>query len=245
MLLRHQHKNLRQHLRPLGQFHLAQHVGNVAGPAGGRDPHDGETVEDAPAAQFHGLKVGSIADLIAYRLRNDRIVERTIETTLDTVHGGTFKMMVYVNRVAYAEHIALVKGDIADDGPVLVRMHALNVLDDVIGDAATGKAGEFQNAMRMIDEEGRGVLVLIREPHPTALSDRVGAKLAAKKGNGGEKPTARPGELRDYGVGAQILLDLGVKDMILLSNTRHTIIGLEGYGLSVVDQRPIKGAKGK
>jgi 3,4-dihydroxy 2-butanone 4-phosphate synthase/GTP cyclohydrolase II len=139
-------------------------------------------------------------------------------------------MIVYVNKVAYAEHIALVKGDLAAPGPVPVRMHALNVLDDVLGDSAGGRGGELHTAMQMIAEAGRGVVVLIREPLPTSLSDRVRARL---------KPSGpSTSHLRDYGVGAQILLDLGVKDMILLSNTRRTIVGLEGYGLRVVDQRP-------
>jgi len=197
-------------------------------------------------AQLHGLKIGTIADLIAYRLRNDRIVERTLESALNSKYGGDFGMFVYTNKVAYAEHIALVKGDIAADGPVMVRMHALNVLDDVFGDSESGKAGELQQAMRMIADEGRGVVVLIREPHRAAFSNRVRARLAAKEGNGKEKPVsaptpgAKPGELRDYGIGAQILLDLGIREMILLSNTQHTIIGLEGYGLTVSEQRPIK-----
>ena len=202
-------------------------------------------------AQFHGLKIGTIADLIAYRLKNDRIIERKVESALDSVHGGAFKMIVYTNLVAYAEHIALVKGDIGgaagEGGPVMVRMHALNVLDDVFGDASSGKAGELHRAMEMIAEEGRGILVLIREPHRASLSERVKGRLAAQKGKGEEKPApqtaaktaAKSGQLRDYGVGAQILLDLGVREMILLSNTQHTIIGLEGYGLSVVEQRPI------
>ena len=205
--------------------------------------------------QFHGLKIGTIADLIAYRLKNDRIIERMVESALDSVHGGAFKMIVFTNLIAYAEHIALVKGDIGgtagEDGPVLVRMHALNVLDDVFGDASSGKAGELRRAMEMIADEGRGVLVLIREPHRAALSERIKSRLAAEKGNGGQKPApqtgakmgAKSGQLRDYGVGAQILLDLGVKEMILLSNTQHTIIGLEGYGLSVVEQRPITSPK--
>ncbi len=198
-------------------------------------------------AQFHGLKIGTIADLIAYRLTNDRIVKRKVESAFDSVHGGAFKMIVYTNQIVYAEHIALVKGDIGgaagEGGPVMVRMHALNVLDDVFGDASSGRAGELHRAMEMIADEGRGVLVLIREPHRAALSERIKDRLAAQNGNGGEKPAlktaAKSGELRDYGVGAQILLDLGVKEMILLSNTQHTIIGLEGYGLSVVEQRPI------
>jgi len=182
-------------------------------------------------AQRHGLKIGTIADLIAYRRRHDRIVERLTEVPFHSRHGGDFRMLVYVNRVAYAEHIALVKGDISGGDPVLVRMHALNVLDDVLGDVSGGRDRVLQTSMRMIAETGRGVIVLIREPLPTSLSDRVRAAA-------GEAARPVP-ELRDYGVGAQILLDLGVHEMILLSNTKRNIVGLEGYGLKVVGQREI------
>jgi 3,4-dihydroxy 2-butanone 4-phosphate synthase/GTP cyclohydrolase II len=182
-------------------------------------------------AQFHGLKIGTIADLVAYRLRHDHLVERKLETTLDSIHGGDFRMLVYVHKTAYAEHIALVKGDVAAGGPVMVRMHALNVMDDVLGCRADGKAGMLHKAMDLIAKEGRGVLVLIRPPDPTALSDRIKARLGIAD--------RKPVELRDYGVGAQILLDLGVKEMILLSNTRHVIVALEGFGLKVIEQRPI------
>jgi 3,4-dihydroxy 2-butanone 4-phosphate synthase/GTP cyclohydrolase II len=182
-------------------------------------------------AQRHGLKIGTIADLIAYRRRHDRIVERAVETPFESRFGDGFRMVVYVNRVAYAEHIALVKGDLSTPEPILVRMHALSVLDDVLGDRASGKGGELQAAMRVIAEEGRGVVVLIREPLPTSLSDRVRARM----GHAEESAS----QLRDYGIGAQILLDLGVHDMVLLSNTHRTIVGLEGYGLRVVGQRPI------
>ena len=184
-------------------------------------------------AQHHGLKIGTIADLIAYRLKHDRIVERNLETKLQSAYGGEFKMYVYVNKTAYAEHIALVKGDVTTDEPVLVRMHALNVLDDMLGDHDGGKAGELHQAMRQVSEADRGVVVLIREPNRRSLSD----KLRRKLGHTVEPPQG--GELRAYGVGAQILLDLGVKDMVLLSNTQKTIVGLEGYGLKVVEQRPI------
>ncbi|MCG8511171.1 MAG: 3,4-dihydroxy-2-butanone-4-phosphate synthase [Rhodospirillales bacterium] len=182
-------------------------------------------------AQHHGLKIGTIADLIAYRLNHDRIVERTIETELESRFGGSFRMHVYVNQVAYAEHIALIKGDVTKGGPVLVRMHALNVLEDVLGDESTGKSGELTRAMEMIGEEGRGVVVLIREPKRTSLSDRVGAQLVDGEHRGGA--------LRDYGVGAQILGDLGVRDMILLSNTERNIVGLQEHGLNVVERRAI------
>ncbi len=181
-------------------------------------------------AQFHGMKVGTIADLIAYRRRHDKIVRRTLETEFHSAFGGDWKMAVYVNDVAYAEHVALVKGDVAHGGPVLARIHALNLLDDVLGDEDSGSAGQLQSAMRMVAEAGRGVVLMVREPQATGLTDRLRAKL---EGRGG------PAQLRDYGIGAQILLDLGVTEMILLSNTKKTIIGLEGYGLSIVGQRPI------
>jgi 3,4-dihydroxy 2-butanone 4-phosphate synthase/GTP cyclohydrolase II len=201
-------------------------------------------------AQFHGLKIGAIADLIAHRRRTERTVERQLETVLDSRFGGLWRMVVYVNTAAYAEHIALVKGDIATPEPVLVRMHALNVLDDVLGDRSIGRGEVLHAAMQDIGAAGRGVVVLIREGRPTSLTDRVRARLAepaaaladhlseagrAAAGDGASGPT----QLRDYGIGAQILRDLGVRDMILLSNARRTVIGLEGYGLSIVDIRPI------
>ncbi|OHC75909.1 MAG: 3,4-dihydroxy-2-butanone-4-phosphate synthase [Rhodospirillales bacterium RIFCSPLOWO2_12_FULL_58_28] len=185
-------------------------------------------------AKTHGIRIATISDLIAYRLRHDRIVERVMETTFDSLYGGEFQMFVYINRIAYAEHVALVKGDISScGGPVPVRMHSLNVLEDVLGDKSAGREEELHQAMRMIGDLGRGIAVLIREPYRSGLSDRVRSKLD----DGGK----RPEQLRDYGVGAQILLDLGISEMILLSNTKHTIIGLEGYGLTVTEQRPIKG----
>ncbi|GAA4252219.1 3,4-dihydroxy-2-butanone-4-phosphate synthase [Azospirillum formosense] len=182
-------------------------------------------------AQFHGLKVGTIADLIAYRRRTETIVEQKLAATLDSRFGGRFQMYVYVNKVAYAEHIALVRGDISGDEPVLVRMHALSVLDDVLGDRSAARDGELQASMEMIAREGRGVIVLLREPMANSLTESVMARL-----EGHENPTPA---LRDYGVGAQILLDLGVRDMVLLSNRKKSIIGLEGYGLTVLGHRPI------
>ena len=181
-------------------------------------------------AQRHSLKIGTIADLIAYRLKNDRLVECNVQSTFNSHHGGKFKMLVYTNKAVYAEHIVLTKGEVGNGEPVLVRMHSLNVLEDVLADA-TGKSDQLHKAMKMVAKEGRGIIVLIREPLPTSLSDRVRQKM-------GENIYSNL-ELRDYGVGAQILLDLGVKEMILLSNTHRNIVGLEGYGLSVVEQRSI------
>jgi len=177
------------------------------------------------------LKIATIADLIAYRRKHDRIVHKKTETKLNSIYGGEFDMRVYTNNVEYAEHVALIKGDISTDEPVLVRMHALNVLDDVLGDCAANKAKELHNAMQHICDVGRGVIVLIREPQRANLSERVEAHASGNKS---------AGQLRDYGTGAQILLDLGISDMILLSNSaRKHIIGLEGYGLTIVDQQPI------
>lgn len=181
-------------------------------------------------AQHHGLKIATIADLIAYRRRHDKIIRREVEAPFRSKWGGDWRMVVYVNQAAYAEHIALVKGDLSGDDAVMVRVHAVNILDDVLGDQGSGKAGELHSAMEMIAAHGRGAVVLVREPRPTSLSDRVRAQLDSRPA---------PAELRDYGIGAQMLLDLGVSKMILLSNTKKTIIGLEGFGLEVVEQRPI------
>jgi 3,4-dihydroxy 2-butanone 4-phosphate synthase/GTP cyclohydrolase II len=181
-------------------------------------------------AQLHGLRIATIADLIAYRRRHDKLVRRELETAFHSKWGGDWRMVVYVNTVAYAEHIALVKGDIRGDGPVMVRVHAVNILDDVLGDQGSGKAGQLHAAMDMIAAHGRGAVLLLREPRATSLSDHVRTQI---QGEDGSAP------LRDYGVGAQILLDLGIQEMILLSNTRKTIVGLEGFGLKVVEQRAI------
>ncbi|MDQ2802628.1 MAG: 3,4-dihydroxy-2-butanone-4-phosphate synthase [Pseudomonadota bacterium] len=178
-------------------------------------------------AQRHNFKLGTIADLIAYRRRTERLIRRVVEGSFDHRAGGEWKLIVYANTVEHQEHLALVKGDISGPEPVLVRMHALDLLDDMTGGPSWISV---HNAMHMIGREGRGALVLIREHRPTALSDRV-RQLAM---------SPRPQrELRDYGIGAQILLDLGVKDMTLLSNRQRTIIGLEGYGLNIVSVRPI------
>jgi 3,4-dihydroxy 2-butanone 4-phosphate synthase/GTP cyclohydrolase II len=194
-------------------------------------------------AAKHGLKIASISDLISHRRRAEKMVRRALETELDSLYGGDFRMIVYVNEVEYAEHIALVKGDVAGPEPVLVRMHALNVLEDVLGDLHGGHGAALHTAMAMIAEAGRGVVVLIREPRPTSLLDRMktrsGYLAGDSNGNSGEESGPRLVELRDYGVGAQILLDLGLKDIILLSNTQHTVVGLDGYGLSIVEQRPL------
>ena len=185
-----------------------------------------------PFAQFHGLKMGAIADLIAYRRRYDQTVDRKVETELHSRYGGDFKMIVYGTTVEYGEHIALVKGDITTGEPVMVRMHSMNLLEDLLGDEHRQRGGALQNAMELIGNEGSGVVVVIRETRSTVLSERLKDELSEKADKGGRF-------LRDYGIGAQILLDLGVKEMVLLSNTERHIVGLEGYGLKVIETRSV------
>jgi 3,4-dihydroxy 2-butanone 4-phosphate synthase/GTP cyclohydrolase II len=182
-------------------------------------------------AQLHGLKVGTIADLIAYRRRHDNLIQVAAETEIDSQHGGAFKMRVYVNRAEYAEHVVLVKGNVSGPDPVLVRMHTINMFEDLLADKAS-RPGQLHAAMRAIGQAGRGVIVLIRDTRRTSLSELVRHRVDADRTDGAH-------ELRDYGIGAQMLLDLGVQNMILLSNTQRTIVGLEGYGLAVVEQRPL------
>ncbi|RKK05847.1 3,4-dihydroxy-2-butanone-4-phosphate synthase [Pseudoroseomonas wenyumeiae] len=180
-------------------------------------------------AQHHGLKLGTIADLIGHRRRTERLVKRVEEGRMPDSSGhGEWRVIVYANTLEYGEHVALVKGDLSRPGPVLVRMHAVNVLQDIIGMKGPH---DLQRSMAEIAAAGRGAVVIIRDIKPTAISERVRA---------GRDRTAPP-ELRDYGIGAQILADLGVKEMILLSNHPKAIVGLEGYGLAVVETRPIDG----
>ena len=151
---------------------------------------------------------------------------------INSAYGGEWRMIVYVNTASYAEHVALIKGDLSSDEPVLVRMHAMNVLSDVLGEEGTGRTGaEVQSAMRAIAEEGRGVVVMLREPSPTSLSDQVQQRAS------GDDPGEN--QIRSYGVGAQILLDLGINDMVLLSNTQRNVVGLDGYGLTISGYRAI------
>ncbi|MDE3016063.1 MAG: 3,4-dihydroxy-2-butanone-4-phosphate synthase [Pseudomonadota bacterium] len=175
-------------------------------------------------ARAHGLNVSTIADLISHRRRSEKLVRRVIESDFASRSGGDFRLIVYTSVIDYAEHIVLVKGRVDSASPVMVRMHSLNLLSDMLGELPHGSS-LLQAAMEKIGAHGSGIIVLIREPVKTAVSDRIRLKL-------GEQPET-PMDLRDYGIGAQILLDLGVKDMILLSNSKRAVIGLEGYGLTI------------
>jgi 3,4-dihydroxy 2-butanone 4-phosphate synthase/GTP cyclohydrolase II len=181
-------------------------------------------------AQAHGLKIATIADLIAYRLRYDHLVNKVAEKTVDSPFGGEFRAKVYATTVEPAEHIALVKGDVSSGEPVLVRVHAMNTLDDLFASGGD-RESPIHKAMEIIGREERGVIVLIRESRPNAISVRL------KQAEGGQGQQ----RLMEYGIGAQILLDLGVREMVLLSNSpARKIVGLEGYGLKVIGQRSLE-----
>jgi 3,4-dihydroxy 2-butanone 4-phosphate synthase/GTP cyclohydrolase II len=184
-----------------------------------------------PFAQLHGLKIGTIRDLIAYRLRKDRLVEQTASAPFESRWGGGWTVKSFRNKAGNQEHVALVKGSIDPDKPVLVRMHALELLGDMFGERSP-RCGLLEGAMRQIAEEGAGVIVVINRAAPDSLT-------RALKMRAGEAVPADMEALRDYGIGAQILAALGVHEMILLTNTHHTPVALAGYGLSIVEERPI------
>ena len=189
-------------------------------------------------AKAHGLKIGAIEDLIAYRLQNDRVVKRVAKTTVETSVAGAFDLYVYETTTEPAEHLALVKGNLAKGGPALVRVHAVNVLQDVLGIGEQGGSGTaIEQSMRAIEEEGRGVIVLIRDLRPRSLSDWVARRTTP----GAEKDMSKERRQVEIGIGSQILADLGVKDMVLLTTTpEHVYVGLEAFGLRVTDTRKIE-----
>ena len=185
-------------------------------------------------AQRHGLKIGTIEDLIGYRLKHDRIVRRVTKSTLESAFGGAFDLHVYETTVEPVEHLALVRGDLDAPGPVLVRVHAVSALADLLGIGA--KDSLIEKSMRAIAEEGRGVIVLIRDLRPKSVSEWI-AQNAERR-----RPRRSDAERRlvEIGVGSQILRDLGVGDMVLLSNAPPSrYVGLEAFGLRIVGQRKI------
>lgn len=179
-------------------------------------------------AAEHGLKIGSIADLIAYRRNSETLVIRTVETSIVARVGGDWRLMIFENTISGIEHIALIKGDISTPEPVLVRMHRLDLMSDVIGELSDQRSGrELDMAMKTIADAQRGIIVILRESSKTRLSETISSSLS-----GGVSPDAAQG-LREYGVGAQILNELGVSRMVLLSNRQANVISLEGYDLEI------------
>jgi 3,4-dihydroxy 2-butanone 4-phosphate synthase/GTP cyclohydrolase II len=190
-------------------------------------------------AQFHNLKIGTIRDLIAYRRRNDHLVEKVAEIPFSSRWGGEWRAMTFRNKATGDELMALQKGRIDPSKPTLVRMHTLSMFVDVFGEESE-RSGLLSRSMELIDEEGAGVIVVINKPMPGLVSRFI--KLRQEGKSAGDPQVE---ELRDYGVGAQILTELGVHDMVLLTNTHHTLVGLDGYGLSIVGERQIAGTAGE
>lgn len=174
-------------------------------------------------AQKHGLKIGTISDLIAYRRRHDNLVRERSVKRVHSVHGGDWLMRVFADETQGADHIVLTKGDLSGDGPVLVRVHALNPLEDVLGIGDT-HVGNLQGAMKVISEAGRGVVVLLRDT-TMKLIDESGIS---------------PHTLRQYGLGAQILSSLGLTQIVLVTNSKAPkVVGLEAYGISITGTKSI------
>jgi 3,4-dihydroxy 2-butanone 4-phosphate synthase/GTP cyclohydrolase II len=196
-------------------------------------------------AREHDLKIATIADLVAYRLREDTLVSRAAEARVPTEHAGEFRAVVYSNTVDKMEHIALVKGDVAAADTVLVRVHSECLTGDVFGSSRCDCGLQLNAAMKMIDQEGCGILLYMRqEGRGIGLVNKLKAYcLQDEEGVDTVEANHRLGfksDLRDYGIGAQILRDLGVSKMTILTNNPKKIVGLEGYGIEVVRRLPLE-----
>ena len=181
-------------------------------------------------ARAHGLKIGTIRDLIAYRLKKDHLVERVATSPFTAGSGAEWQAQVFRDKATGEEQLALVHGALDTDQPVLVRMHRLDLFADVLGESVR-KSGVLHGAMRMIEAEGSGVLVALHAAAPGSLSRSIDLRAG--------KPAEAGDAVRGYGTGAQILAALGIHDMILLTNTHHSPVALAGYGLAIVEERPI------
>jgi len=179
-------------------------------------------------AQQHNLKIGTIRDLIAYRRSHDHLVMKRAEARFNSRWGGDWTGMTFYNKATGTEQMALVKGKVDPDSPTLVRMHAMDAFTDMFGETSP-RADLLSRSMEIIGEAGAGVVVLLSSATPGVFTRALQRKAGV----------ADMEELRDYGVGAQILTELGVQDMILLTNTHHTLVGLDGYGLSIVGERRV------